>query len=64
MSWAKKLEDNNDQVKILVKDFFLSITNAFSDLITEPIEDDFQLCRGADWFKKQVCSSQCFAKME
>jgi predicted transport protein len=46
MSWEKKLEDNNDQVKLLVKDLMLSITNAFSDLTTEPSADDFQLFRG------------------
>jgi hypothetical protein len=40
MSWEKKLEDNNDQVKLLVKDLMLSITNAFSDLTTEPSADD------------------------
>jgi len=46
VSWEKKLEDNNDQVKLLVKYLMLSITNAFSDLTTELSGDDFQLCRG------------------
>ena len=46
VSWEKKLEDNNDHVKLLVKDLMLSITNEFSDLTTEPSGDDFQLFRG------------------
>ena len=46
MSWEKKLEDNDDQVKLLVKDLMLSITNEFSDLTTELSGDDFQLFRG------------------
>ena len=46
VSWEKKLEDNNDQVKILVKELMLSIANEFSDLTTEPSGDDFQLFRG------------------
>jgi len=46
MSWEKKLEDNNDHVKLLVKDLMLSITNEFSDLTTERSGDDFQLFRG------------------
>lgn len=44
--WEKKLEDSNDNVKLLVKDLMLSITNEFSDLTTKPTGDDFQLCRG------------------
>jgi len=46
MSWEKKLEDNNEQVKFLVKDLMLSITEAFSDLTTEPNADDLQLYKG------------------
>ena len=46
MSWEKNLEDNNDHVKLLVKDLMLSIANEFSDLTTEPSGDDFQLFRG------------------
>jgi len=46
VSWEKKLEENNDQVKLLVKDLMISIANAFSDLTTEPSVDDFQLFRG------------------
>src|SRR5208283_1133860 len=46
VSWEKKLEDNNDHVKLLVKDLMLSITNAFSNLTAEPNVDDFQLFRG------------------
>ncbi|HUJ84393.1 MAG TPA: hypothetical protein VLV84_02175, partial [Candidatus Acidoferrales bacterium] len=45
-SWKKKLEDNNERVKLLVDDLMLSIANEFSDLTTQPRGDDFQLFRG------------------
>ena len=46
VNWAKKLEDNNEQVKLLVNDLMLSIAEAFSDLSTEPSADDLQLYKG------------------
>jgi predicted transport protein len=46
VSWEKKLEDNDSQVKLLVKDLMLSIVKEFSDLTTELSGDDFQLFRG------------------
>ena len=46
VSWEKKIEDNNDQVKLLVKELMLSIVKEFSDLTTESSGDDFQLFRG------------------
>ena len=46
VSWEKKIEDNDNQVKLLVKELMLSIVKEFSDLTTEPSGDDFQLFRG------------------
>jgi predicted transport protein len=46
LSWKKKLEDNNEQVKLMVDDLMLSIANEFSDLTTQPKGDDFQLFKG------------------
>ena len=50
VSWEKKIEDNDDHVKLLVKDLMLSITNEFSDLTTKPSGDDLQLFRGQPGF--------------
>ena len=46
VSWEKKIEDNDSQVKLLVKELMLSIVKEFSDLTTELSGDDFQLFRG------------------
>ncbi len=46
MSWKKKLEDNNDPIKLLVKDLLFSLTHEFSDLATGSIGDDLAICRG------------------
>ena len=46
LSWKKKVEGNNEQVKLMVDDLMLSIANEFSDLTTQPKGDDFQLFKG------------------
>ena len=46
VSWEKKLEDNDSQVKLLVKELMLSLVKEFSDLTTELSGDDFQLFSG------------------
>ena len=46
VSWEKKIEDNDSQVRLLVKELMLSIVKEFSDLTTELSGDDFQLFRG------------------
>ncbi len=46
VSWEKKIEDNDSQVRLLVKELMLSIVKEFSDLTTELSGDDFQLFKG------------------
>ena len=46
VSWEKKIEDNDSQVRLLVKELMLSIVKEFSDLTTELSGDDFQLLKG------------------
>lgn len=53
--WEKKIEDNDSQVRLLVKELMISIVKEFSDLTTELSGDDFQL------FKGQIGSGNRFA---